>query len=274
MSSHFNYEIDELRLRDRLREMNYPLRDEAWHKFDSFYESQKISLRSRTAPSLQLNINRDFFVVGMFGLGILLLSFILFRFIHISDAPEIKTTGETISTEVRVADNKTFTAPEAPTKQEVRKDSPTGVTESLNTDPTISASNINSFAAKTSTADASKVNATATRSTSVADGSSVLFNMYCFSETDVYESPNIASRKIGKVAGGKSYPVYEETNYYIKTVFDTKGNTGYVLKSFMNKSGTKTQPIKKERKVEEMETNSVNNNTATPAGQEKDPELK
>jgi len=87
MSSHFTYEIDERRLRVKLKELELPHSEEAWQSFESFTGSQARH-NHNALSTIQLPLNRNVIVPAVFGLLIVVFSVILFRFININTAPQ------------------------------------------------------------------------------------------------------------------------------------------------------------------------------------------
>ncbi len=88
MSSHFTYEIDERKLRVRLKDMEETPGVEAWASFDTYCQSKSSQHSGGRMPDIQLPLNRNVIVPVIFGVLIIVFSFILYNFINIKKVPE------------------------------------------------------------------------------------------------------------------------------------------------------------------------------------------
>lgn len=88
MSSHFTYEIDERKLRVRLKDLEETPADEAWASFEAFSQSKSGQHQGGKMADIQLPLNRNVIVPVIFGALIIVFSFILYNFINIKKTPE------------------------------------------------------------------------------------------------------------------------------------------------------------------------------------------
>lgn len=270
MSSPFNYEIDEKNLRARLREMSVPYREDAWIQFETYSEYNKSAQRTRHIPEFSFNLSRNIIIPAIFGCAVLLLSFILYKFVDIKDEP-ITEVKEQVKTPI---------TPPPPAKEIIKaapidtakKDTADKDTLALTTTPTVATPPVSTPAISPSIASTPSI---AVSPTVAGTELKAISSWYIYSPGDVYESPNIASKVVGSVSGGKSYPIYEITNYFIKIKLDASGNYGFVLKRLAsNADNPGTAAPKKKKTAEEMETKPLNTMLPTSTPAEDEPQLK
>lgn len=104
MSNPFSYEIDERNLRIQLKNLEMPMRDEAWLKFESYMVAHPLSVSQPAFSPMQFKLNRSIVMPAIFGGIILLFSIILYNFVSINKNKE---------------EDKQFTAAEAETLEVV-----------------------------------------------------------------------------------------------------------------------------------------------------------
>ncbi|MBK9285143.1 MAG: SH3 domain-containing protein [Sphingobacteriaceae bacterium] len=247
MSSPFNYEIDEKNLRSRLKDRTVPYREDAFIQFESYSEYNKSSHKPRSLPNFNLSIGRNIIIPVIFGVAILLLSIILYKFI------EIKNASNTVTEQLdKPIEN--IQPQQNPEIIPVVKDSI--LPEKTRTDST--AVDSLKLITEASPTLAAIVNSTTPTPSIVINTSSLTTEQKAISawfvpnNCEVYESPNIASKVIGNLPGGKNYNVYEITNYFLKVKFSTTGETGYILKRLAGT--TENSTAKKKKSAEEMES--------------------
>jgi hypothetical protein len=80
----FNYELDERNLRLQLKDLEVPVREDAWQKFEAFSGIQP-RMRMKRQFNFQVVMNRNVILPVIFGGIIILFSFLLFNFISIKD---------------------------------------------------------------------------------------------------------------------------------------------------------------------------------------------
>lgn len=85
MSNHFTYEIDERNLRMQLGDHVVPYKEEAWYKFESFSDSQIQSRRDNRMKGISITLNRNVVLPVVFGVIVILFSFLLVNFISIKN---------------------------------------------------------------------------------------------------------------------------------------------------------------------------------------------
>lgn len=101
MSNHFTYEIDERKLRVKLKDLEYPLNEELWKKFEESVASQNKQNNSDFLKNVQIPISRSIVLPLVFAGVVLLFSFLLYKFIDIKNEdvkPNTSVTQETIVT--------------------------------------------------------------------------------------------------------------------------------------------------------------------------------
>lgn len=85
MSNQFTYEIDERNLRTQLRELEVPLKEDSWHKFEAFSDTQVGQHTSSPLRNFNLNLNRNVVLPVVFGVIIVLFSLLMVNFISIKN---------------------------------------------------------------------------------------------------------------------------------------------------------------------------------------------
>lgn len=85
MSNHFTYEIDERNLRMQLGDHVIPYKEEAWHKFENFSDSQIQTRRDNRMKGISITLNRNVVLPVVFGVIVILFSFLLVNFISIKN---------------------------------------------------------------------------------------------------------------------------------------------------------------------------------------------
>ncbi len=83
MSSQFTYEIDERKLRMQLKDLEYPLAENAWTKFESYAAARVIRRNPGTLGTLRLSLNRNVVLPVVFGVVVVSFSIMLFNFISL-----------------------------------------------------------------------------------------------------------------------------------------------------------------------------------------------
>ena len=92
MSNSFTYQIDERNLRIQLKSIQAPVREDAWHKFEIFAEANVYKQPQTRLQNLQIPLNRNVVLPVIFGMVIIMFSFLLFNFITIKNPGHAKTT--------------------------------------------------------------------------------------------------------------------------------------------------------------------------------------
>jgi len=93
MSGHFVYEIDERKLRVKLQEIEVEQKQDAWSNFESYYLSKNKTQNEGPLKNFYVPISMNIVLPLVFGLIIIIVAVILFKFISIKN-PEIQTTIE------------------------------------------------------------------------------------------------------------------------------------------------------------------------------------
>lgn len=93
MINHFKYEVNEVNLRLQLKGHEVPFSDDAWKRFESFLSSQKTVARNDFAQRFSVKLNRNVILPMVFGLVIILFSFLLFNFVNIKN-PNTETSAK------------------------------------------------------------------------------------------------------------------------------------------------------------------------------------
>lgn len=115
MSNHFTYEIDERNLRIQLKELEVPVKEDAWQKFEIFSDAQVSHHTNSALRNFNLNLNRNVVLPVVFGVIIILFSFLLVNFISIKNPKKENAQKAEISPvikpEPQPLENKTAAAP-------------------------------------------------------------------------------------------------------------------------------------------------------------------
>ena len=85
MSNHFTYEVDERNLRTQLKGFTIPVSEEAWQKFETFSDSMAVNHRENGLDRFNLTLNRNIVLPSVFGIIIILFSFLLVNFVSIKN---------------------------------------------------------------------------------------------------------------------------------------------------------------------------------------------
>ena len=81
MSSHFNYEIDEKSLRQKLLNYSSPLDNDAWQRFETHRNQKPKSSSIESAfKNIQFGINKSVVLPLVFGTVIIAFSYLLYNF--------------------------------------------------------------------------------------------------------------------------------------------------------------------------------------------------
>lgn len=94
MSTIFSYEIDERNLRVQLKNLEIPLKEEAWQKFETYTQNHTKTEQKPFLQNLQFGLNRNVVMPAIFGTIILLFSLLLYNFVSIK---KDKDQQETVS---------------------------------------------------------------------------------------------------------------------------------------------------------------------------------
>lgn len=282
MSSHFNYEIDERHLRVRLKEMEMPYKEDAWLQFEAFSDLNCIAGKASKLPTIRLNLNRTLILPFVFGAVIILFSLLLVNFISIKNTKtaakkDAILLANTESASKPVSKSNPVITPPIAKIDTVKTDSvPAQKTETVSTNTVI----VTPSVTLTKTIASTPTVAVITPPTPTVNSAN---SWVSFMASQIYESPNIASKVVGSSNGNQSYSALEETNYFIKVAFNKNGQalTGYIMKSTLSKGGqanfrtqANNQAKKKDRKAEVLEALPTPLMISGSEKDEKEPELK
>lgn len=122
MSAIFSYEIDERNLRVQLKNLEVPLKEEAWQKFDAFAKMHGQMEPTPIFNQIQFKLNRNVVMPAIFGTIILVFSFMLYNFVSIKkdkiQSPEpVASSNPTVNPAVAVESS--APAPEIKKPQQV-----------------------------------------------------------------------------------------------------------------------------------------------------------
>lgn len=87
--SNFTYEIDERNLRLKMKEFTVPVKEEAWQKFESFSEASGNQNRENRLKNFNFSLNRSVVLPSVFGVIIILFSFLLVNFVSIKNPSRV-----------------------------------------------------------------------------------------------------------------------------------------------------------------------------------------
>jgi len=82
--SNFTYEIDERNLRLKMKEFTVPVKEEDWQKFETFSDTM-ISQSRENRMRFNFSLNRNVVLPSVFGVIIILFSFLLVNFVSIKN---------------------------------------------------------------------------------------------------------------------------------------------------------------------------------------------
>jgi hypothetical protein len=124
MSSHFNYEIDERNVRNQLKAIEMPFKEEAWYSYEAYAKQVQSTHKSQLLPNFNFALNRNVVLPVVFGAIIVLFSFLLFNFINIKNTKtEKKEVVETKPAVTSISVEKKAPAPKKEIKViEVKKE--------------------------------------------------------------------------------------------------------------------------------------------------------
>jgi cytoskeletal protein RodZ len=124
MSSHFNYEIDERNVRNQLKALEMPFKEEAWYSYEAYAKQVQSTHKSQLLPNFNFALNRNVVLPVVFGAIIVLFSFLLFNFINIKNTKtEKKEVVETKPSVTSISVEKKAPAPKKEIKViEVKKE--------------------------------------------------------------------------------------------------------------------------------------------------------
>lgn len=83
MSNQFTYEIDERKLRMQLKDLEYPLSENSWQKFESFAATNVMHNASAGKGTFRLNLNRNIVLPVVFGAVVVSFSLLLLNFVSL-----------------------------------------------------------------------------------------------------------------------------------------------------------------------------------------------
>ncbi len=96
MSSHFNYEIDEHRIRIQLKEHQVFFNEEAWNNYEMYVEKFRVR-ELENSKKIKFGINRNIILPIVFFGIIVFFTFILYKFLSIKNNILLKNYGASIS---------------------------------------------------------------------------------------------------------------------------------------------------------------------------------
>ena len=109
MSTHFTYEIDERKLRVKLKDIESPLSEDAWRSFELYSGTQTKNYSGNRLKEIQLPLNRNIIVPVVFGALVILFSIVLFNFIDIKK-PAQEAEQKKITPQISIQDTNQTTA--------------------------------------------------------------------------------------------------------------------------------------------------------------------
>ncbi|MEI8138175.1 MAG: hypothetical protein WCH21_12695 [Bacteroidota bacterium] len=91
MSSYFNYDLEERNMRNQLKELEMPFKEDAWHSYEAYAKQFQGTRKAQLLPNFNFALNRTIVLPIVFGGIIVLFSFLLFNFINIKNTKSSKT---------------------------------------------------------------------------------------------------------------------------------------------------------------------------------------
>jgi hypothetical protein len=250
MSSHFNYEIDEKALRQKMLNQKATLDNDAWQRYETHRnQAPKNSKIESAFKTIKFSINKNVILPLIFGSVIIAFSFLLFNFISINTTKkkvEIKTSKQFTNPINKASNYKPKLVAAIVKKDTLTHDSLLiANTTSISTTPTIqviSTSTNNITVLKTENTNTTSIN----NSINIPSGESL------------YPSPSIKTTPIATSSKNIKYSKTGETIYFIKLAYTINGEIkeAYLRKSSLepkiNQMGTRNKT-----KPETMETSPM-----------------
>jgi len=264
MSSHFNYEIDERNLRVRLKDISLPYKEEAWIQFETYSDSCKQNNKANTLPRFQLNINRNVILPVIFGAVIILFSLLLFNFVSIKNT---QSSGVSNNQETKVPVEQ-IVKKETPKKEVIPEVKPieTAIMQKADTAKVTLASitqpTVSETKAVTVQNNSIQVTPAANKNIAAMEEKKIIAaepnpekisqaRAWTTTETaEIFSRPDNKSEVIGNSSSNRAYEAIEETNYYIKITFHSKGTQqiGYIKKLQLRKNSEMAQVLREPKK--------------------------
>lgn len=85
MSNHFTYEVNERNLRIQMKDFTVPVNEDAWQKFETFSDTMVSQHRENRLKNFNFSLNRSVVLPSVFGVIIILFSFLLVNFVSIKN---------------------------------------------------------------------------------------------------------------------------------------------------------------------------------------------
>lgn len=132
MSSHFNYEIEERNMRNQLKALEMPFKEEAWYSYEAYAKQFQSTHKTQLLPNFNFALNRTVVLPVVFGAIIVLFSFLLFNFINIKNSKtEKKEVVEAKPVLSKTSDQKKDPAPKKEIAAPIVKKEEALLTESI-----------------------------------------------------------------------------------------------------------------------------------------------
>ena len=104
--SNFTYEIDERNLRIQMKEFIVPVKEDAWQKFETFSDSMVNKHRENRLKNFNFSLNRGVVLPSVFGVIIILFSFLLVNFVSIKNPSKVNDQKAEIKRAVQAIQNR------------------------------------------------------------------------------------------------------------------------------------------------------------------------
>jgi type IV secretory pathway VirB10-like protein len=127
--SNFTYEIDERNLRLQMKDFVIPVKEDAWQKFETFSDTMVSQHRENRLRNFNFSLNRGVVLPSVFGVIIILFSFLLVNFVSIKNPAKISEQ----KAEVKPVE---MVAPE-PAAPKIEKTVPVVVPAEIKADPQV-----------------------------------------------------------------------------------------------------------------------------------------
>ncbi|MFN7911378.1 MAG: hypothetical protein ACK5QC_06105 [Bacteroidota bacterium] len=255
MSSHFNYEIDEKSLRQKLLNYSSPLDNDAWQRFETHRNQKPKSSSIESAfKNIQFGINKSVVLPLVFGTVIIAFSYLLYNFISINTTKKKAELEIKTSKMANYASNKLSHKNIKITAAPVKKDTILQDSLSIAANPSLTATPTVELVASTKSTTPEIKTETKTELT-LANTNSPVKKISIPSGESLYPSPSIKTSPIATTSNKITYYQISETVYFLKLEYTQNGELkqGYFRKSsFENKSTPST--AKKKTKAETLES--------------------
>lgn len=232
MSSHFNYEIDEKALRQKMLNQKVALDNDAWQRYESHRNQIPKNNTIETAfKTIKFSINKNVVLPLVFGIIIIAFSFLLFNFISINTTKKQKRielqSGKILTNNNLKISKKELHIVAAPIKKDslLNIDSlALAIDQTAAIQPTNTTINSEQIETKQPIANSTTVSG---KPINIPNGQ------------NLYPEPSIKTTPIATSNNKTKYTQIGETVYFIKIIYSYNGQT---TEAYLRKSSLEAKP--------------------------------